>query len=771
MEHSEEFSKDQQLSKYLTQHKIPEVIESILTAVSIYKPSNPLLHIKNNLLKIRNNQIQDLKWDVFIEEKDLPVEKVFKPCFIEQCFFDNPFLNEKFHKQCVIAIEHHRFVIQKKCLSVLRLHQQRQVLKKHIALNNSEKAKCHFEEKLKRRTLAVWEQKTQIYMTNIHAAFKVLRKVVSFSYLKLCLMRWLVFTKDMHWKNNWFQEQALKQAEEKREEIDDLNVDFMSKLPKQVAIKIFLNLNLRERITCSIVCHAWHILLQDCALYTELDFSNSGFDLEDSLFHHVLRRYRFFLHHIKLSGCYELSSKSLISLRDCKNLQDIDLSKCKINAQVLMDIGVGCPFVTYLNLSNSTIEDACLNNLTKHFPSMRYLDISNCQALTEAGFYFFYTNKALSNLLHLNLSGCVNVNGTCITYIGQCCKILTSLILDYIPSLTDDCISKMTIVLRELRVLSLLQAVKLTDRSLKYIAIGEYELERIYIEGNKFITDVGITGIMSLKNLKQIHISDCLKVFDNGMKPCADLRLVRVINFSDCVRLTDNGLKYILEGPSAPNITELSLSNCIRIGDQSIQRIVQHCKSLICLSLAYCENVTDVGVSMISHHPKLTMLDISGCSINDYGAGALRASPNIQYVTMSECNLVTDHGLERLAKLENLKCLDISYCSNISDYGMKMLIYEKPRLTSLNIAGCKLVTNDTLSNIASVCDYMVRLNLSELKSITDKGIRFIRLGCKQVKYLNVSYCPRLNYGCITKLQQRGCEVEHTMNNANNANLQ
>jgi len=79
MEHCKEFSKDQQVSKYLTHHQIPEVIESILTAVSIYKPDNPLEHIKNNLLKIKNRQVADLTWDVFIEEKDLPVEKVFKP--------------------------------------------------------------------------------------------------------------------------------------------------------------------------------------------------------------------------------------------------------------------------------------------------------------------------------------------------------------------------------------------------------------------------------------------------------------------------------------------------------------------------------------------------------------------------------------------------------------------------------------------------------------------------------------------------------------------
>ena len=761
---------NEDVKKYLNVHQIPEAIESLLTAVGHYKPSDPLTFILKHLHTINEGNLPStLTWDIFIKPADLPVPKVFKPSFVEQHIFDNPFLREKNHKQMITAIEHHSKVQRRKYFGVLKLYQQHRLRKKHIDKQNSQLADAHFQGKLKRRVVTSWVARTKIYMKNVAVAIKILLKSLSYTYISRCFVRWRLFTKDIHWKNNYFQKQALKQtaattnSNQPAEPADDEDIDYISRLPTSVAVKIFKYVNLKSRVTCSMVCHSWHALLQDCSLYTELDLTNSGFIMHDVLFNNIIRRYKFFLYHVKLSKCNNLSIKSLANLKECKNLQDIDLSKCMINAQLIQEIGIGCPFLTYLNLAESTIDDTCLANLSKHFPSLKYLDLTNCKALTQSGFYYFSNIKTLKNLAHLNLSGCKKVNGNCLSHIGQCCGRLTSIILDYIPTLTDECISMMTATCRHLRVLSLLQATRITDKALKYIAISLTQLEKIYIEGNKFITDSGVASLMGLRNLKHVHIVDCLRVYDTGLKPCTGLRLLSVINFTDCVRLTDGGIKHILESPSFQYIRELSLTNCIRVGDATVQRIVNKCLSLSYLSIAYCENITDVGITMLSHHPKLSMLDISGCSITDYGAGSLRTTAHLSYLTMAECNLLTDIGLERLSKLDNLKYLDISYCFNISDYGMKMLIYEKKCLQTLNIAGCKLVTNNTLSSVASVCDYLLYLNVSELGNITDKGIRFIRMGCKKLNYLNVSYCPKLNYGCITKMLQHGCNVIHTMN--------
>ena len=41
------------------------------------------------------------------------------------------------------------------------------------------------------------------------------------------------------------------------------------------------------------------------------------------------------------------------------------------------------------------------------------------------------------------------------------------------------------------------------------------------------------------------------------------------------VRLSDTGLRYIVEGHSGPKLRELNLTNCLRVSDVSVLRIVQ----------------------------------------------------------------------------------------------------------------------------------------------------------------------------------------------------
>ena len=762
-----------EVRKYLLSYQVPETIEGLLTVLTFYKPANPLKDVLCHLRRIQSGEFKEtsLSWDSFIKGKDLPIQRVFKPCFLEQHIFDNPFLRKKQHEQMIIAIEHSCKVQLKKYFLALKEYHSQQLTKRAIIHRNTTLADNHFYSKLLRKIVNIWVSRTKNYTINVEKAKQILMRSLSYTYLSRCFMRWHLFTRDIHWKNNYFQSQALKQNAvetldnpddpENKDKLED--VDNISKLPPNVAAKIFKNLDLKSRIACSMVCNTWHALLQECTLYTELDLTKAGFEINDVVFCNILRRYKFFLYHIKMENCDIVSPKILENLKDCKNLQDIDLSGCNVRSHLLQQVGVSCPFVSYLNLANSKCDDTCFANIAKHFPCLKYLDISYCVDLTEAGFYYLVISKSLRSLSHLNLSGCPRVNGNCLANVGQCCVLLNSLLLDNIPGLTDDCISKLAATCQRLRILSLIQAIKITDRGLKYIATNLVQLEKFYFEGNRFVTDSGVAEIMGGRNMHHIHLVDCLRVYDTALKPIANSRTLTVINLTDCVRLTDAGIKHILDSPAAPYIQELSLTNCIRVGDKSIQKLVSCCPKMAYLSIAYCENVTDVGMAMIATHPTLRLLDVSGCSITDYGAGYLRQCQKLEYLSMAECNLITDIGIERMASLENLKYLDISYCTSISDYGMKMLIFENKCLTHLNIGGCKLITNTTLTSMASVCIYLVKLNISEIKNVTDKGIRNLRVGCKNLKYLNVSYCPKLNYGSIAKFIQHGCTVVHTLN--------
>ncbi len=67
---------------------------------------------------------------------------------------------------------------------------------------------------------------------------------------------------------------------------------------------------------------------------------------------------------------------------------------------------------------------------------------------------------------------------------------------------------------------------------------------------------------------------------------------------------------------------------------------------LTCLSLCYCDHITDSGVELLGHVYSLTSLDLSGCSIQDEGIQALRSNPNLRFIMLAELMEITDDGLQ-----------------------------------------------------------------------------------------------------------------------------
>ena len=73
------------------------------------------------------------------------------------------------------------------------------------------------------------------------------------------------------------------------------------------------------------------------------------------------------------------------------------------------------------------------------------------------------------------------------------------------------------------------------------------------------------------------------------------------------------------------------------------------CKSLTCLSVCYCEHISDSGVELLGRMPTLTSLDLSGCSIQDEGIRGLglcsKPRYHLKYLILAELD-VTDDGLQ-----------------------------------------------------------------------------------------------------------------------------
>ena len=92
---------------------------------------------------------------------------------------------------------------------------------------------------------------------------------------------------------------------------------------------------------------------------------------------------------------------------------------------------------------------------------------------------------------------------------------------------------------------------------------------------------------------------------------------------------------------------------------------------------------------------QLEGLDLTECSISDDGLERLQVLPNLRWLDLSNCEVITDQGLANLAPLTGLEYLDLAGCS-VTDAGLAHLAGLK-NLRYLNFEGCDKISHAQVS--------------------------------------------------------------------------
>lgn len=172
-------------------------------------------------------------------------------------------------------------------------------------------------------------------------------------------------------------------------------------------------------------------------------------------------------------------------------------------------------------------------------------------------------------------------------------------------------------MLSRLSEIVILDSPHLTDESFKYISQSRF-LKTIKIASNKNLTDHSIKLISkNCTDLRYVSLIDCEKINDLCLKYLSQLRTLSILNLADCIRVSDAGVKHLTDGPSANKIRELNLTNCLRIGNQSMISLVRKCTNLAYLSLCYCEQIEKDGIDLVGAIENLVSIDLSGCQCGD----------------------------------------------------------------------------------------------------------------------------------------------------------
>ncbi|GKZ65538.1 hypothetical protein AnigIFM50267_009304 [Aspergillus niger] len=281
---------------------------------------------------------------------------------------------------------------------------------------------------------------------------------------------------------------------------------------------------------------------------------------------------------------------------------------------------------------------------------------------------------------------------------------------------------------------------------------------------------------------RYIDISNCFHITDEGFSKLVATCGSNVVTWK-MKSVWDVTASAILDMASKANsLQEVDLSNCRKVGDTLLARIVgwvspgQHkphdeskpgkasmkptkqtaagtvygCPELKKLTLSYCKHVTDRSMHHIASHAasRIEQMDLTRCTtITDQGFqfwGNARFT-NLRRLCLADCTYLTDNAIVHLTNAaKQLRELDLSFCCALSDTATEVLALQCSQLTYLNMSFCgSAISDPSLRCIGLHLLHLKRLSVRGCVRVTGAGVEAVADGCNQLTSFDVSQCKNL----------------------------
>uniref|UniRef100_A0A8C1FLV4 F-box and leucine-rich repeat protein 13 n=1 Tax=Cyprinus carpio carpio TaxID=630221 RepID=A0A8C1FLV4_CYPCA len=265
-------------------------------------------------------------------------------------------------------------------------------------------------------------------------------------------------------------------------------------------------------------------------------------------------------------------------------------------------------------------------------------------------------------------------------------------------------------------------------------------------------------------------------------------RNLQELDLSECSHLNDENMKLILEG--CRSLLHLNLA-FTHITNATI-RVLSRYKLMFLTSLAYCTSFSDKGLQYLSTGKgchRLTYLDLSGCSqiSVDGFTYVAEACSTLQQIVLdnlptltdicvqvlvSKCRMLTaislldspylsDVAFKTMAEVISLTKIQIEGNNRMTDSSLKALCRSSLKLSEVQMSDCTRMTDASLKSLGSLTK-LCNLNISGCIKVTDIGIHYIIEGASAVKLreLDLSYCPKLTDLSLKRITQKCSKLTH-----------
>ncbi|XP_023206538.1 F-box/LRR-repeat protein 13 isoform X1 [Xiphophorus maculatus] len=746
---------------------LPQISKALLTAACLTCPNEPVEFLKRVLIAFQGHaNLQTVDWQKFVDY----VNNFITKDSLKSRAGDTSAQSAQMELYCQLekaASCYVRHLLGLCFRAWKKFIQQKKEEAIEMALQ-MEVAKAHDEKKSQNAAFIRWLNFVRLHKNRRAESITKLQSLLNKIRVKRSISFWHVIAMDSQRRKEYFEklETNVKEFDGKSQQPSqteplEKRVDGIAELPHHLSLKIFQYLELRDWLNCSEVSNTWKAIVHSGTLWSQIDFSVGKDWVTDAIVQKILKSYRPFVTHLNLRGCHTTKWSSLKYISECKNLQELNLSEClAISDMMIQKITGGCPCLLYLNLSYTLITNQSLRAIFRNCLSLQYLSLAHCRRFTDEGFIALTTEEGGRNLMHLDLTACIQMTPKGFEYISAGCPSLQEAVMNDMPTLSDTCVLALLARCYSMSSISVLGCPLLSDITFKIMG-KVANLKSLSVEGNNQITDVSWEALCGFSAaLSKLHVVECPGMTDYGMRYVASLKHLNYLDVSLCSRVTDAGIKYLTEGPSAYKLHHLSISQCGLIGEFSIRRIARRLHKLFHLNLSYCEKVTDMALEYLNGS-SIQSLDLSGCNIRDQGLDSLRKI-KLKKIVIAKCIFVTDMGIEKLCgNVRDLENIDISQCPALTDSSIKAISFYCRSLLRLKMAACPQMTDMAIVYLTTGCQYLLELDMSGCILLTDHSLKNLKKICPPLKTIRLNDCTGISWEAAIKLKRRVSHWEYS----------
>ncbi|XP_073008896.1 F-box/LRR-repeat protein 3 isoform X1 [Typha latifolia] len=372
-------------------------------------------------------------------------------------------------------------------------------------------------------------------------------------------------------------------------------------------------------------------------------------------------------------------------------------------------------------------------------------------------------------LERLDLSACPSIDDACLAAVAAAAEGLKVVCLARANRLGWRGLEALVAACPRLDTVDLSHSVGVGDREAAALAEAK-GLREIRLDKCLAITDVGLAKVaVGCPGLERLGIKWCLEISDIGIellaKKCPEIKFLDI----SYLKVTNESLRSI---SSLEKLEDLYMVGCSFVDDEGLQLLSNGSKSLQCIDVSRCDNVSSRGLTSLVEGNQclqkinagdcfpdlessflsklscvkntLTVLKLDGFQVSSSSLRVIGGScKNLVEIGLSKCTGVTDESISELVAIcVDLRTVDLTCCHHLTDNALYSIADNCKRVESLLLESCSLITEKGLERIATCCSNLKEIDLTDC-GVNDTALKFLS-ACSELTTLKLGLCSDIS---------------------------